>query len=323
MQNKFTLEQFIETCKNNSTFKLLGIEITKDLFKKIGLKPNPIDGFYHSSQILDLRRLIINYEDELQDVLNEPNDDILTLNTLGDDTATQNLQIQHLIYLILTDKFQKFIKEKREIFAIPNEGFKSYKERLIWLNKFAQEIKKQGKISFKEAKNLVWNCIFRLVLKECKKYKLTSRDNFLYANFIQNCFYFNDPFFEKKINPYETDKFLKTSYKYPIMQKNPRTGHFELNIIIFKETTKDDIIKTLNKEWTTVNKWKKKLPATIEYRKKSYENLKRDFMVYNLHRKGLNDQKIQLTIKDGSLELNHIRKIISDTKKRIKETWQD
>ncbi|MCX6723675.1 MAG: hypothetical protein NT155_00695 [Candidatus Staskawiczbacteria bacterium] len=324
MVNKFTLVEFIDACNNDPILKFSGIEITKNVILKSGIKPK-LDGFYHRSQMMDLGISLAKHKAELKSILDEPNDDILTLNPSSIDTAAKNIQLQHILYLLLTDNFQQFVKEKRNLFLIPKNGFTSYEERASWLNKLGKEIKRfsKNKLSLNQAMSFIWTSVNRIVDKECEKYSLSSRSAiFPYEYFILDYFLFNDPFFNKETtDSLAKERGLPTQYKVPVPQKNPQSGTFELNILTSRETTKDDVIRTLDKEWETISSWQKRLPPIPNYRKKSTDNLRRDFTIYQLNKNGLNDEEIK--IKIGGIELNHIRKIISDTKKRIEETWGD
>jgi len=326
MKNKFTLEEFVEFCQQNPYLdnikKTLEVEITKDLIKKIDLKPKQ-GGFYYTSQLVDIPRLLIENKNEIQEIFDGPNDDILTINPSLIDGAAKNIHLQHITYLLLAKKFQKFIEEKRQLFLMPRNGFENHDKFIAWINnqtkKFRKSDKEEHKFSFIQSRALIANTIIRLINNESKKYD--SSVGFCISDYwylIFNYLIFNDPFFNDKSKDETRKKKLKTQIKIPL-QKNPQTGTFELNILISKNTTKDDIIKTLDKEWKTINDWQERLPSVLKYRKKSLDNLHRDFIIYQLSQKGLNDIEIQKKV--GDLELNHIRKIISDTKKRIEKTW--
>ena len=326
MGNRLTLKEFAEVCRESkyldNTKKFLEIEISEDLIKKSGLKPKP-DGFYYYSQIVDLPRLLTDNKEELKKIEDDPNDDILTIDPSLIDSAVKNIQLQHVMYFLLSEKFQKFIKEKRRLLSIPENGFESYKKFHTWINnltkKMRKEVEEEKKFSFLESRLLIANIIVDCINRESKKYN--SSVGFPignYWNLIYCYLIFNDPFFGEDTGQSKAKEELRTQHKIPL-QENSQTGTFELNILISKNTTRDDVVKTLDKEWKIIRDWQKKLPSVLKYRKKSLDNLRRDFNIYLLSQNGLNDEKIASKI--GRLKLNHVRKIISDTKKRIKETW--
>lgn len=326
MVNKLTLKEFVEVCRESKYLdnakKFLEIEISEDLIKASGLKPKS-DGFYYYSQIVDLPRLLTDNKEELKKIEDDPNDDILTINPSLIDSAVKNIQLQHVMYFLLSERFQKFIKEKRRILLIPENGFESYKKFHTWINNLTKKMRKEAeeekKFSFIESRLLIANIIVDSINRESKKY--SSSVGFPIENYwnLMYCYLiFNNPFFGEDAGRNKTREKLRTQCKIPL-QENSQTGTFELNILISKNTTRDDVVKTLDEEWKIIRDWQKKLPSVLKYRKKSLDNLRRDFNIYLLSQNGLNDEKI--ASKVGGLKLNHVRKIISDTKKRVKETW--
>jgi len=332
------LDEFVQECRKSSIIKAEHKEkIDKVFIKKIGVKPS-LDGFYYKSQILDVASHIqkTNWKKRTEKIFKRPNDNILKLDTITtDNSAARNFRIQHLLLLISVPPFKKAVSDVRSEFGMPLNGFKNIKERNVWANKYIEAHFLNGKnFSEKEKIKVVNDFILKITHilmgiseEESHTYNVGDFNNFPYDFLVVDYIFFNDPFFNfEKIK----DGFKKQQiygFKQAVdlkEEKGFKPTCFELHTIIYKETTKQDIKDIIDTAWMKIKKIQETLYSP-DGNKKTFSDIKRNFMVYQLYQKGMKDREIQQIIRKEQkykLELSHIRKIISEIQKEVNKLYK-
>lgn len=249
---------------------------------------------------------------------------------------------EQIINLSTNEEFNDEVKKLRKLFSIPIRGFKNYNQFYDWIenNKFCDEIdpawnfynssiklkkeyfrdfrKKYAGEELKLLKQWLDFCIGGDSFEVFERFGLKRRS----LNHLKQYVFFGK---EKYVRNFYDDEQTygsilftgKESYRSEISSLFEDFEDLSAVLLIFPETTKSDLIKTINYCWEAIEKWTDKSDGKPpkNTRKRVYKN--RDKKILSLHKKGLTAREIATAIgmqHDGRWP--YIRTIISRSKKR-------
>ncbi len=249
---------------------------------------------------------------------------------------------EQIINLSTNEEFNNEVKKIRKLFFIPVRGFKNYAQYDDWVekNKFCDEIDPAWKF---------YDSSIKLTKKYyedlCKKYKddeLKLLEQWLdfcvggdslavferfglkrrSLNHLKQYVFFGK---EKYVRRFYDDEQTygsilftqKDTYRPEISSLFEDFEDLSAVLLIFPETTKADLTKTINYCWDSIERCTDKRDgnAPKNIKRRIYKN--RDKKILSLHKKGLTSREIAAEIgmqHDGSWP--YIRTIISRSKKR-------
>ena len=101
---------------------------------------------------------------------------------------------------------------------------------------------------------------------------------------------------------------------------------FELHLLIHGGTTKDDVIKVVNKNWRQVKEWQKQVSPSEKPIKivKKIKDMYRDYLVFHYYQNKFTNKQIAGILSTNynynRINSNLVRKIVERVKKRINNT---
>jgi hypothetical protein len=291
MENKYKdSEEFISAFKKDPASKQIVElirskkipDITKEKLKDWNIRPicnnNNELPTHRNAQFIEIRKNVVEeYKRIYGGVLTAPTEKIKKFNFMLN--APENVyEIQRLLLLTLSDKFQKEIKKIRKKYKIPSDGFKSIdssdKEFGKWKfrrNPFFKQIEKDSTRLFQKHKLEVIDFLGpTLIVSESdfKRLLLFKKAYFPEEHFIpQSCFAdAGDP------SPLE--------YAYLIAITRPIENKKQLQDFIDKSWTqiKKDTKKHFN--WVTIN-----------------QEFRRDYLIYQYYKSGKTYEQIKDLLK--------------------------
>jgi len=236
---------------------------------------------------------------------------------------------QKLKILLSRPDFQADIAELRKLLNIPQDGFQDEDTYTRWEIKLEldtqkyftenwpsmaeklQELKQKGMIAEFEQEQQVFNqkaprnylhyCIWRLV----HKYKLST----LWRSSLKRYVLFNDV----------ENLWIPAGNTTMEIKWDKKTGHRELSLIIYADTTLEDV-KAI---WPEVMKQQKELQDKEGDKFQPIPNLKRDKRIYELSEKKMSYEEIASEIKEEfnvptSFGYDDVSKALNRYRKRIR-----
>jgi hypothetical protein len=237
---------------------------------------------------------------------------------------------QKLEVLLSRPDFQADIAELRKLLKIPEGGFTDENAYTMWeinleletqkyfsdnspsMMQRLQELKEKGQMAEFEQEQLVFNqkapknfinyCVWQLI----HKYKLSTQ----WRSSLKNYVIFNDV----------GNFWVPASNISMNIEWDKKTGHRELSLIIYADTTLEDV-KAI---WPEVMKQQEQLQDKSADKIQPIPNLKRDKRIYELSEKGMGYEDIASEIKKefnvpSSFGYDDVSKALNRYRKRIRQ----
>lgn len=327
-QNKFTTtEEFLE-----AVARQFSCSIDKESFLKLGIKKKS-DGFYHTSQFFEIKDKID--EKELSEIVKpisisdyekakhimNPEFPIISFDMLEQAGRTAKIEAYNFSLLLFTKEFQKFINEVRQAFNIPPSATPTF-DRVKHFKKLAADWYKLGLLKSASDSNKVASALYFTIETGLSKHtdyqKKSYKKRSLLFSIVYDYIISNDPFKSTAFIDPKSNRKRKALYrtKTPILPKTLLDDNIEINIVVYYETTKEEVKDAIDSVWESIEACKKRLPSALQIeRVKNIESLKIKWQVYHLHKiKRKTHKEISILLK---LSEENSRKIVSETKKEI------
>jgi hypothetical protein len=356
------IKEFIKNCEKSQIINRFGIPITEELIKRlIGVSKNRE---FRNSQILDLSEKLIkeslNKTKETRILLSQ---NIIELNTMFKNSAAFKKEFQDILFITLKPEFQKSVKEFRKEMGVDLKGFNSLKQLNIFIKKDIENVGsfiKKNKIDLTEKlneinsdikkvhktitqngketevkpdlvdenyliKQIVYGWIFNNIKRRMKKFK-SIRYPRVAEELLRYHFFFEDPLSPSVLKKYfdEIKDDTRSFYDQNLIGIMKSQDCFELHLLIYGNTTSQEIIQVIKKNWKKVREWQEQLSKYEKPIKKQgkLKDIYRDYLVFKFYKNNFKDTEIAGKMLKYGYNLNPslIRKIIERVKKRIKNS---
>ena len=305
-------------------------DLTIENLRELNLKKDK-NGFFHKSDFIfscvekvrpKLKVYPISHPDSQNDIL-DTEFPILKLDPIKLLERSAQIEAYNFSLLFFSEKFNNFINKTRIDFDMPVNGFNSYSLRWKWLEKTAYSLHKLGYLKKSNNVALIYDMIKSFITKFLAQNSSYKRKNpnlqFLFSQIFFDYLTLNDPFFSISKTHTKTQK-SSDFYQYKIPAQFP-DDNLEIHIGVYKDTTKDEVKRIIDRSWKTIKRYQKSFTITpIIQRIKDIEKLKLKIKVYHSHKIGYPSNQIASIVRVGGT--TNIRKIISDMKKEILKAEQ-
>lgn len=326
--NKFaTAKEFLASIE-----KQFSVYISEEDFSKLGIKKKA-DNFYYTSQFFEIKGVsdrknfagaiktisISDYE-KAKHIIN-PEFPIVSFDMLEQCGRTAKIEAYNFSLLLFTEEFQKFIEETRATFDIPSAGI-SISNRVRHFKTLAEKWHRLGLLEVDTKIEQVGNAMSFAIENwlgrntdyNNKNYEKRSLLFFIVYDYILS----NNPFISTALIGFKRRKKGEAMYdtKTPLLPKTFLDDNIEINIVVYYETTKEEVKEAIDSAWKTIEAYKKRLPGAPHIQRiKNIDLLKTKWEVYHRHKIRHETYKIisaRLKISEANA-----RKIVSEISKDV------